>query len=316
MPAPLHVVLGTGPAGLAVTDELLSRGHRVRAVNRSGTGPTPEGATLVAADVLNPTQLHEVTHDATVLYNCTHVPYAQQVEVLPRIQEALLATAARADAVLVAVETLSVYGRTGGVPMTEDSPFAAISDKGRARARITQRYLDAHRRGDVRVALGMAADFFGPRTLLSSLGAAVFPPALAGEPVAAMGDIDTPHSYSYIPDVAAGLVTLGEREEALGRLWHLPVAPALTTRQVHALLAEIIGRPVQADVLAEPKAWGPFDAAFMAEYAELFYWHTEAFVMDDSAIRQGLGLHHTPLSDALRATVRWFETQSSVSRAD
>ncbi len=44
----LHVVLGTGPSGLAVADELLARGHRV---NRSGRAPVPAGAALVTADV-------------------------------------------------------------------------------------------------------------------------------------------------------------------------------------------------------------------------------------------------------------------------
>lgn len=31
----LHVVFGAGPVGLAIADELVSRGHRVRLVNRT-----------------------------------------------------------------------------------------------------------------------------------------------------------------------------------------------------------------------------------------------------------------------------------------
>ena len=31
----LHVIFGTGPVGLAVMDELVTRGKRVRVVNRS-----------------------------------------------------------------------------------------------------------------------------------------------------------------------------------------------------------------------------------------------------------------------------------------
>ncbi|AHI01141.1 NAD-dependent epimerase/dehydratase family protein [Kutzneria albida] len=298
----MHVVLGTGPAGLALVDELLARGRQVRVVNRSGKAVLPAAAELVRADVTDRTALAAAVEGAEVVYNCTHVPYAQQPEVLPRIQDALIEVIGRTGARLVTIETLNLYGPTGGVPMTERTAFAATSRKGRVRARIAERYLAS----DLPVALGMAADFFGPRTMIASLGATVFPPALRGEPVVAFGDIDLPHSYTYIPDLARGLATLGEREEALGKLWHLPVAPALTTRQVHELIGEILARPVHAHVVAEPIPWGPFDEEFMAEYAELFYWHTEPFVMDDSLYTSTFGQHATPIREALAETVRWF----------
>ena len=46
----LHVVFGTGPVGLAVTDELLRRGRRVRMVNRSGRASVPAGVEVVGGD--------------------------------------------------------------------------------------------------------------------------------------------------------------------------------------------------------------------------------------------------------------------------
>jgi NAD(P)-dependent dehydrogenase (short-subunit alcohol dehydrogenase family) len=39
----LHVVLGTGPLGLAVARHMAARGDRVRVVNRGGRGNLPEG---------------------------------------------------------------------------------------------------------------------------------------------------------------------------------------------------------------------------------------------------------------------------------
>ena len=41
----LHVIFGTGPVGLAVMDELLRQGKRVRMVNRSGLKTAPAGVT-------------------------------------------------------------------------------------------------------------------------------------------------------------------------------------------------------------------------------------------------------------------------------
>jgi nucleoside-diphosphate-sugar epimerase len=73
------------------------------------------------------------------------------------------------------------------------------------------------------VSLGRSADFFGPRVLNSALGDRVFPAAIANKPVQLLGNLDLPHSYTYIEDVARGLATLGDRPEALGQAWLLPV---------------------------------------------------------------------------------------------
>lgn len=47
----LHVVVGTGPVGLAVADELAQRGRRVRVVIRSGRVVTGDGVEVLAGDV-------------------------------------------------------------------------------------------------------------------------------------------------------------------------------------------------------------------------------------------------------------------------
>ena len=47
----LHVVLGTGPLGLAVARYLVARGDRVLVVNRSGRAELPGSVEVLAADV-------------------------------------------------------------------------------------------------------------------------------------------------------------------------------------------------------------------------------------------------------------------------
>jgi nucleoside-diphosphate-sugar epimerase len=302
----LHVVLGTGPAGSTLAAHLADQGHRVRAVDRSGKGGDHAGVEAVAADLTHPEAAEEVTAGAEVIYHCLNVPYHLQVELLPGITTSVLADAKASGARLVVLDTLYPYGTADGERITEDTPWAATSRKGRLRADLDRRYLEAHEAGAVRVAAGRSADFFGPGVLNSTLGGAVFPGALTGQTILAIGDIDLPHSYTYIRDVARGLAALGENPAGDGRIWHLPTVPATTTRHVHELIEERVGRPLDVHTLERPEPWGPFDEAMMAEYAEMFYQHTIPQNMVSSAFEAEFGVHPTPLPEALDATVEWY----------
>ncbi|MCQ4214036.1 NAD-dependent epimerase/dehydratase family protein [Streptomyces longispororuber] len=304
--APLHTVLGSGPAGTALAEELARRGHPVRLVDRKGEGTAPAGVERYAADVSTEKGARAAVAGAAVVYHCVNVAYHLQVEVMPRIQEAVLGAVEESGARLVVLDTLYPYGETGGAVMTEDSPWHATTRKGRMRADLDERYLTAHRAGRARVVLARSADFFGPTVLNSTLGGAVFPAALTGGEVPALGDIDLPHSYTYIGDVAAGLATLGERADGDGRVWHLPTAPAATTREVLRMVEERAGRPLRLTAVPEARPFGPFDEQFMAEYAEMFYQHTEPQIMDSTAFERHFGAVPVPLPEALDATVAWY----------
>ncbi|MFF1920810.1 NAD-dependent epimerase/dehydratase family protein [Streptomyces sp. NPDC058221] len=302
----LQVVLGAGPAGTALAVELARRGHPVRLVDRAGGGPAIEGVDRFAADVADAEGARAAVEGAAVVYHCVNVGYHLQVEVMPRIQQAVLAAAEAEGARLVVLDTLYPYGETHGAVMTEDTPWNATTRKGLMRAELDARYLAAHAEGRLRVVLGRSADFVGPGVLNSTLGGAVFPAALTGGEVPAFGDIDLPHSYTYIGDVAAGLATLGENPNGDGRVWHLPTAPALTTRRILSMVEERVGRPLDLTVVAEPRPFGPFDEVFMAEYAEMFYQHTEAQIVDSSAIEKAYGLVPSPIPATLDATLAWY----------
>ncbi|WP_371794802.1 NAD-dependent epimerase/dehydratase family protein [Streptomyces sp. NBC_01718] len=303
----LQVVLGAGPAGTTLARELVGRGHPVRLVDRAGGGPEIEGVERFAADVATADGARAAVEGAAVAYHCVNVGYHLQVDVMPRIQEAVLAAAEAVGARLVVLDTLYPYGETHGAVMTEDSPWNATTRKGRMRAELDARYLAAHSEGRLRVVLGRSADFVGPGVLNSTLGGAVFPAALTGGAVPALGDIDLPHSYTYIGDVAAGLATLGAHPDSDGRVWHLPTAPALTTRQILTMIEERTGRPLDITVVDEPRPFGPFDEVFMAEYAEMFYQHTEPQIVDSSAIEKAHGLTPNPLPATLDETLAWYE---------
>lgn len=307
----LHVIFGTGPVGLTLASQLEAAGKQVRLVNRSGKGQVPGGVELVAGDALQSDIVHNLCQGAAAVYHCANVSYEQQVAIIPRLQESIIEGVAPTGARLIVTDTLYMYGRTHGQVMKESSPNAATTRKGQMRARVADAYLAAHREGKVRVAIGRAADFFGPRVLNSALGDRVFPAALAGKPIQLLGNIDLPHCYSYIVDVARGLALLGERDEALGRVWHLPVVtPVVTQRDMAQLISKTLGKPVHIQAIPRLaiQASGLFQP-FMHEFAEMFYQYTEPQIVDASAIEQAFGLRATALDEAIRATIQWYQEQ-------
>lgn len=311
-----HVIFGTGPAGTTLAEELLAHGKGVRLVNRSGKGEVAPGAELIKGDVMQSTVVHDLTRDAAVVYHCANVPYQDQVEIMPQMQQSILAGVAASGAKLVVMDTLYMYGETHGKPMTETTPHAATTRKGRMRAQLAHTYLQAHRDGSVQVTLGRAADFYGPRVRNSALGDRVFPQALGGKRAQLMGNIDLPHSYSYIGDVARTLAALGQSEAAYGRAWHVPVTPAaMSQRAMVKVVEQAVGREVR--VLALPKlaiqTFGLFDP-FMREFVEMFYQYQEPQIVDASAIERTFGVTATPVQDAVRSTVEWYRQQQGKAK--
>jgi nucleoside-diphosphate-sugar epimerase len=309
----LHVVFGTGAVGMAVMDALVQRGpRRVRMVNRGGRARVPHGVEVVGGDATDEAFTREASEGASVVYFALNPPYNKWPELFPRLQAGVLEGAAAAGSKLVAMENLYMYGPTDGRPLTEDLPYAASTRKGTVRAGMSQELMEAHTSGRVRVAIGRASDFFGPRVLASAAGEQVFGRAVEGKSAQVAGDPDQPHTYTYAPDIGRGLVILGEREEALGRAWHLPSPETVTTRRFVEMIFEEVGKP--ARVQAAPKivlrAIGLFNPA-IRETIEMLYEFEEPFVVDDSDFIGTFGEQATPLREAIQHTVRWYRQERS-----
>ncbi|MCB0185051.1 MAG: NmrA family NAD(P)-binding protein, partial [Caldilineaceae bacterium] len=90
MSNPVHVILGTGPVGMAVMDELVGKGHTVRMVNRSGkiNEPLPNGVELVSGDVTDSYFAVTVSEGAAVIYHALNPAYSKWVERFPPLQAA------------------------------------------------------------------------------------------------------------------------------------------------------------------------------------------------------------------------------------
>ena len=301
--AELHVVLGAGQVGPQVAELLLARGHRVRIARRSSAPSRVPGVETVAVDVRDAAAVVRAVEGATVVYNCVSPPYHQWPTMLLPMIRGIVDGVTRAEARLVALDCLYMYGDT--THMNEQTPVGPVSRKGQLRLESAKYMLDADARGDVRVAIGRAADFFGPETPLAMLGEHFFGRVLAGKSAQLFGDPDQLHSYSFTPDVAAGLVALGASNDAHG-VWMLPVQPAETTRAVVGRFARALGREI--DIATVP-TWvvrmiGIFQP-MMRELAEMTYQWKQPYVLDDTKLRTAFGIEPTPWDEAVAQTVTW-----------
>jgi nucleoside-diphosphate-sugar epimerase len=157
------------------------------------------------------------------------------------------------------------------------------------------------------VAIGRAADFYGPGVTNSAMGDMVCAALVAGKTASVMGNPDLLHTYSYIEDVGQGLATLGTRPEAAGEIWHLPVAPAVTTREMLRLGCQQEGLHLRLKAMGRMmlRIGGLFVPAARESVEMLYQWEAP-FVVDDSKFRRTFGSEATPVFEGMAKTLAWF----------
>ena len=306
-----HVVLGTGAIGLALVDELVASGRSVRAVNRSGRADVPAGVEVRAGDLTDSAFAGGALAGAAVVYQCLNPPYHRWAEEFPGLQHAAVRAARANGARFVSFENTYMYGDTNGEPMTESTPMRAHTRKGKVRAAMAEQLRTLHKSGDLRVSTARASDYFGPRgTAQSPFGDLVIGAALAGKAARVMGDPDQPHSYTYTADAARTLAALGTRDDVDGEVFHVPNAPALTTRQIIDVISEQLGSPIKVSTAPRLllRALGLFNPT-VRELDEMRYEFTQPFIVDSTKAQNRLDIAPTPLREALQATIAWFRTQ-------
>ncbi|MFD4354120.1 NAD-dependent epimerase/dehydratase family protein [Nocardia sp. NPDC058518] len=303
-----YLVIGSGPVGRAVTSILVEQGHTVTIATRSGSGPDLPGITLAAADASVREQIEPLARRAEAIFCAVHgSKYSARVwrAELPPIEAALLNIAADRSIPIVFPESMYAFGAPDG-PMTETSPQTATSGKSLIRVELL-RNREAHAAQTISVA---ASDFFGPHATTSHVGSLVVPKVLAGKSVLALGDVDQPHSFTYVPDLARAMVTAAAQAQTLtesNRFLFAPTGPPLTMAEMTARVADVAG-VAKVTARAIP-AWlvraGGVLVPDMREMADVLHQWTQPYVVDSSRSEEELQLKPTPLDDALAVTVDW-----------
>jgi len=273
------------------------------------------GTEHVALNASDAAQLADAVAGAAVIYLCASPAYHRWPAEWPALADAVISAAGHSGATLVVLSNLYGYGPVEG-KLTEDLPARPAGPKGQIRAEVWARVLRAHESGRIRAAEVRASDFFGPGvTSGGHLASRVIPPLLRGKTVRVLGDPGTPHSWTYVPDVASALVAVGETEDAWGRPWHVPTAPPQSiTDMVGELSRQAAVPPVPVRQLPAGllRALGVV-SPLLRELREVTYQFDRPFIVDSTAFTARFGQTATPLADQVRATLRWWRERLGAS---
>jgi nucleoside-diphosphate-sugar epimerase len=274
----------------------------------------PEGVEIAAADLSDARQAIDAARGAAVVYQALNPPYDRWPEMFPPLQRAALEAARAAGARYVSIDNLYGYGPFDGT-LTERTPQKPNTKKGRLRAAMTREVLEAHARGDVRAVVLQSSDYYGPGVTMSQFGARTFPPMLAGKPADIAGSASMPHSYAYIEDVGRAAAVLGTRDEAIGRIWFAPHAPAMTQRAMIEEACRQLGIAPRLRVISPMmmRLAGLFVPA-ARESVEMLYQYMAPWVVSSADIESAFGLTPTAIAEGLRRTLQWYRERVSSSQ--
>lgn len=314
-----QLVIGAGPVGATVARQLLERGDDVTVLTRSGTGPADLDVRRVAGDATDPDTVRRALGSGTVIHHAMHgsaYDAATWERELFAAERTVLDVAADRDATVVFPESLYSYRHDAGA-MTERSPRDAAAGKRGIRTAL----LAGRAAAPARTISVVASDFYGPRVRTAHAGERLVPVVLAGRRVLVLGSPDLPHSWTYIPDLAAAMITAADRADDLvdptgrDRVLHAPTAAPLSQRELAAAFTDAAGAPapkLSAMPYAVLWAAGLVDRNTRG-LREVWYQFAEPFVMDSTASEQALGLRPTPVAEAAAATVAWWRDGAAAS---
>lgn len=305
-----QVILGSGGSiGSLLAKELLQFKTDIRLVARN---PQPVNDTdeIVKADLLDLPQVMKAVEGCSVAYLTVGLPYKASVweQQWPKIMANVIEACKKHKCKLVFFDNVYMYDPEQIGLMTEESPIAPKSVKGKVRAKIAQMLMDEVKAGNLQALIARSADLYGPGKNNSMLNGTVLKNFAKGKKAKWLGRTDVPHAFTYIPDAAKAMAMLGNAKDVWGQVWHLPTAPEpLTGHEWMENIAAEMGVKCNYNVAGAGmlKMLGWFMPLFR-ELPEMLYQYDRDYVFDSSKFERRFKFEPTPYVKGIRETVRAF----------
>jgi nucleoside-diphosphate-sugar epimerase len=285
-------------------------------VNRSGklNITIPQNVQVTASDVTSKTDMAAIAEKSDIIFSCTDRPYDKWAAFYPATANALAYALSETNAKLVFADNLYSYGNVSGKEMNEQMPHAAKTRKGKIRAGVINTLLYSGEPFNNRVAFVKAADFIGPRVHKGIFGTDFLHSVYHGKKVRLFGNINLPHTFTYINDFAAAMINVGTAHDTFGQIWHVTNAPALSLDKWVHLFEVIANKKIQKTVTPKfvIKIAGLFNS-FIKELYEMAFQFEYPYLVNHDKYLNRFGDHITYPSDIVKETVEWYLTTQKYS---
>jgi len=303
-------IFGYGPTGAATAEVLRNRGQSIRVVQRKRPASLPVGVEFMPCDVMDAQSVLRAMTGAEQAVITIGVEYSGRIwrEVWPKAMANFLAAAEAANARIVHIDNMYMYGPHDDTPIHEDAPLTAYGHKPAVRSEITRMWMEAGREGRVKWAALRAPDFYGPGVDRSHIGETGLGLIAQGKTAQLIMSPDQPHAFAYVPDIARAAVSLLDApDDAFNQAWHVPCAPTRTPRQLLQIGAAAIGQKLK--LMAMPtlglRIIGLF-SPFLRECVEMRFTWNRPYHVDATKFAHRFWSDATPFEVGIPLTVKAF----------
>ncbi len=306
------VLGGTGSFGAAIINEHLQQGRPVRACVRDIPAAVSKfgsytKATFHEGDVFDEESILEAARGCQLIYHAVSFPLHQMDPNSRIAMQTVLSVAKKVGAAVVFPGNVWGLGKQHDTRLSEDAEMQAESKKGRLRIELEGMLEEAAKRGDSRALILRAGDFFGP-TVRNTGHDAIFGNAMAGKPMIALGSLDAPHQWAFLPDLARVCLKMSDAIERLSPFETIHFAGHEFASQ-QAFFDKVIECAEDPALKIKKMSWLTIRGASIAnkqmrELLELRHLWDKGVLLDDTRLRRVWPKFQlTPIDSAIAQTL-------------
>src|SRR4051794_40150880 len=271
--SPRMLILVTGAGGFIgshVCEELLRRGHQVRALVRytshgsrghlSDVGDDEHRLNVVYGDVRDSYQMEQFVQGCDIVLHLAAligIPYsyvapesyvATNVNGTLNILQACRKAGTRR---VVVTSTSEVYGTAQSVPMSEAHPLQAQSPYAASKIAADSLAQSFARSFDLPVVVLRPFNTYGPRQSARAIIPTILTQALSGAESIELGELSPRRDFTYVADTARAFALAAEAADIEGETIHFGQGAAVSVGEIAERCVALVGRRIEIKTVDE-----------------------------------------------------------------
>lgn len=248
----MQTILGAnGPIAEELAKELKKNyTSHIRLVSRNPK-KVNETDSLFTANLLDKHQAEEAIKGSEIAYLTVGLPMdtALWMQQFPIMMQNVINACKRYNTKLVFFDNTYMYPQNSQ-PLTEESEFHPVGQKGVVRAKIATMLLEEIKSNKIRAVICRAPEFYGPGKTESITNTTIFNNIKKGNKLKVFVSDATLRTLIWTPDASKAMALIGNTPDAYYQTWHLPCDDnRLTYKQLIALSSEVYKKQLKYSVI-------------------------------------------------------------------